>query len=57
METLAMADKFVHNNPRDIEEQRFESLKAQVTDISHNMNLLMEDIASKIKPFRYDVGS
>jgi hypothetical protein len=57
METLAMADKFVHNNPRDIEEQRFESLKAQFTDISHNMNLLMEDIASKIKPFRYDVGS
>jgi hypothetical protein len=33
IETLAMEDESVHNNPRDPAEERFERLEAQVVDI------------------------
>jgi hypothetical protein len=46
-----MADKSTHKNPRDLEDEKFERLKAQVDDISHNMNLLMEVVESKLRQF------
>jgi hypothetical protein len=52
-----MADKYVHNNSRDPKEERFEQLEVQVFAISHNMNLLMETLASKLRPFGDDGGS
>jgi hypothetical protein len=52
-----MVDKFVYNNHRDPIEEIFEWLEAYVSDISHNMNLLMEALERKIRPFGDDGGS
>jgi hypothetical protein len=51
-----MADKYVHNNPPDPTEKRFERLEAQVVNIRCNMNLLMTALASKLRSFRDDGG-
>jgi hypothetical protein len=42
-----MEDEYVLNNPKDMEEEIFERLEAQVVDIIHNMNLLVVAPASK----------
>jgi len=52
-----MENEYVHNNPQDPIDERFERLEAQVTDISCNMNLLMVAIARNIGPFKDDGGS
>jgi hypothetical protein len=52
-----MVDESVHNNPRDPTEERFVRLEEKVTDISHNMSLLMVALASKLRPFREVGGS
>jgi len=48
-------DESIHNNPQDIEEERFARMEDQVIDISRNMSLLIEDISRNIKPFG-DIG-
>jgi hypothetical protein len=50
-----MADKFVHNNPRNPMEERFLKLEEKFVDVSRNMALLMEALASNLEPFE-DVG-
>jgi hypothetical protein len=55
--TLAMEDEYVHNNPRDPAEERFEWLEAQVVDISRNMNLLLVALASNLRLLGDDGGS
>ena len=52
-----MADEYVHKNPRDPTEERFERLKSHVIDINHNMNLLMVALPSKLGIFGDDGGS
>jgi hypothetical protein len=52
-----MADEFVHNNPRDLVEERFERLEAQFVNINHNMNLLMKTLARKLGLFGDDGDS
>jgi hypothetical protein len=51
-----MVDESVHNNPQDLVE-RFVRLEAQVTNINHNMNLLMVSLASNLESFGDDGGS
>jgi hypothetical protein len=51
-----MVDKFVHNNHQDPVEEIFERLEAQVADINHNMNLLMEALVRNFRPFKDDGG-
>jgi hypothetical protein len=48
-----MANEFVHNNPRDTVKERFTRLEEKVTNISHNVSLLMVTLASKLKSFIY----
>jgi hypothetical protein len=52
-----MADESVHNNPQDLEEERFVRLEMQVVEINHNMNLLIEALEINIEPFGDDGGS
>jgi hypothetical protein len=52
-----MVDEFVHNNPQDLVEEIFVRLEEKVTDISHNMSLLMVALASNLRPFREVGGS
>ena len=52
-----MANKYVHNNPRDPAEERFERLETQVTNIEINMNLLIVALEIKIEPFIDNGGS
>ena len=52
-----MASEYVHNNPRDPVEERFERLEVQVPNISHNMNFLMVDLERNIKQLRDYGGS
>jgi hypothetical protein len=52
-----MADEYVHNNPRDPAEERFERLETQVTNIEINMNLLIVALEIKIEPFIDNGGS
>jgi hypothetical protein len=52
-----MENKSVHNNPRDLEEEIFERLEAQVIDINCNMNLLMVTLEINIRSFREVGGS
>jgi hypothetical protein len=52
-----MVEKSVHNNPQDPIEEIFERLEVQVTDIGHNMKLLMEYPTDKVGIFRDDGGS
>jgi hypothetical protein len=51
-----MTCEFVHNNPRDLAEERIERLEAQVSNISNNMNLLTTSIEINLRPFEYDGG-
>jgi hypothetical protein len=53
--TLAMVDESINNNPQDPREEGFVRLEEQVTDISHNMSLLMATLASKLRLIR-EVG-
>jgi hypothetical protein len=55
--TLAMANESAHNNPQDLAEERFVRLEEQVTNISHNMALLMAALASKLESFGEAGGS
>ena len=47
----------IHNNPRDPTKEIFVSLEVKVTDISHNMSLLMEALVKNIRPFKAVGGS
>jgi hypothetical protein len=49
--TLAMADVYVHNNPRDPTEERLARLEEKFVDISCNMALLVADLANNIRSF------
>jgi hypothetical protein len=50
-------DDFTHNNPQGLVEERFERLEVKVTNMSHNMNLLMVALARKLDQFGDDGGS
>jgi hypothetical protein len=52
-----MVDKSIHNNPQDMAEERLERLKAQVSNISRNMNLLMAALTGKLGSFGDDGDS
>jgi len=52
-----MIDESIHKNPQDIVGEIFVRLEYQVTNISHNMSLIMPDLARNIKKFREARGS
>jgi hypothetical protein len=52
-----MVDVSSDNNPLNVAEERFSKLEEQVTDISRNMALLMENLLNKFIPFGEVGGS
>jgi hypothetical protein len=51
-----MANNSFHNNPQYMEEERFVRLEEKFIEISHNMFLLVEALASNLGPFK-EIGS
>lgn len=45
------------NNPRELVEERFLQLEAQVSYIRHNVDLLVSDLSNKLRLFKEDGGS
>jgi hypothetical protein len=50
-----MDDEYVHNNPRDLMEERFVRLEEKVANISCNMSLLMAALVRNLGLFK-EVG-
>jgi hypothetical protein len=48
-----MPDESIHNNPYDVEEERFVKLEEQVVDTSHNMAFFMVNL---VKHFGHFLG-
>jgi hypothetical protein len=51
-----MEDESIHNNPRDLAKEIFARLEARVTDVKHNMKLLMVPLPRNLISFIDDGG-